>query len=333
MKRNGFDCKHHASDANPQGKIEAAQNRVLRFGGGMMATRVRKFLLFTIFQMAALLQANAVLAGDLTSPTENGIDASSTSTEQTTLSEEGIQDDVAQKAQNPVSDLVSVPFQWNLNGGFGDPERFQNQLNIQPVLPIALGPKWNLIQRIILPIYSTRQPREEFGLGDTTASFFLSPSSSGSFTWGLGPVLLLPTATRASFGAGKLGAGPTGVIVLSWQKWVVGFLVNHVWSFAGESNSVDVNQTFAQPFMNFNLPNGFYINTSPILITQWNRPASERWLVPVGLGIGKFFSTGNQKWNGQVAGYWNVVRPEEAPAWTLRFTLTLLFPVSGGPSF
>lgn len=298
-----------------------------------MGNRLLKFSLFATFQMAVLLHANAVIGGDLPSPTENGLETPAASTDQMTSSKDGSPDEVAQKAQNPVSDLVSVPFQWNLNGGLQDPERFQNLLNIQPVLPIPLGTQWNLVQRIILPIYSTRQPREEFGLGDTTASFFLSPLSSGAFTWGVGPVLLLPTATRASFGTGKLGAGPTGVIVLSWQKWVIGFLVNHVWSFVGESNSDNVNQTFSQPFMNFNLPNGFYLNTSPILITQWNRPSGERWLVPLGLGIGKFFSTGNQKWNGQLAGYWNVVRPDEAPQWNLRFSLTLLFPVTEGPSF
>lgn len=298
-----------------------------------MGNRLLKFSLFAIFHMAALLHANAVFGEDLPSPTENGLETPAPSMEKMTSSKDGSEDEVVQKAQNPVSDLVSVPFQWNLNGGLQDPERFQNLLNIQPVLPIPLGTQWNLVQRIILPIYSTRQPREEFGLGDTTASFFLSPSSSGAFTWGMGPVLLLPTATRASFGTGTLGAGPTGVIVLSLKKWVVGFLVNHVWSFVGESNSVNVNQTFAQPFVNFNLPNGFYLNTSPNLITQWNRPSGERWLVPIGLGIGKFFSTGSQKWNGQLAGYWNVVRPDEAPQWNLRFTLTLLFPVAEGPSF
>lgn len=294
-----------------------------------MDARVRQIWLGVVLQTGTLVMTDGVLANETPpqTPKDQPSESSDTPAVKAVSPPADSHDDVAKKAQNPVSDLVSVPFQWNLNGYIDESGSFQNLLNIQPVFPIPLDARWNLIQRIILPIYSTRQPRAEFGLGDTTASFFLSPSSAGAFTWGVGPVLLLPTATRSSFGAGQLGAGPTGVLVLSWQKWVVGFLINHVWSFAGEPNAVEVNQTLSQPFLNLNFSNGFYLNTSPILLTQWNRSPGNRWLVPVGLGIGKFFSTGQQRWNGQLAAYWNILRPDEAPHWNLRFTLTLLFPV------
>ena len=96
-------------------------------------------------------------------------------------------------AQNPIGDLISVPFQNNTNFDIGRSDNTQNVLNIQPVYPAHLNPNWNLIVRPILPVIS--QPpffsgRElaaaeeifgpgigdtEFGLGDLTPEFFFSP--------------------------------------------------------------------------------------------------------------------------------------------------------------
>lgn len=59
---------------------------------------------------------------------------------------------LAKAAQNPVGDLISLPFQNNTNFGFGPYERTQNVLNIQPVVPISLGSDWNLITRTIFPV-------------------------------------------------------------------------------------------------------------------------------------------------------------------------------------
>ncbi|MEO1018382.1 MAG: transporter, partial [Pseudomonadota bacterium] len=59
---------------------------------------------------------------------------------------------LAKAAQNPIANLISVPFQNNTNFNFGPRERTQNILNIQPVIPITLSPDWNLITRTIIPI-------------------------------------------------------------------------------------------------------------------------------------------------------------------------------------
>ena len=96
-------------------------------------------------------------------------------------------------AQNPIADLISLPFQNNTNFDIGRSENTQNVLNIQPVYPVHLNQSWSLITRPILPVIS--QPpffsgRElaaleeifgpgigdtEFGLGDLTPEFFFSP--------------------------------------------------------------------------------------------------------------------------------------------------------------
>ncbi len=46
--------------------------------------------------------------------------------------------ELAQKAQNPVGDLISLPFQNNTSFGIGPHNRTQNTLNIQPVYPIKI---------------------------------------------------------------------------------------------------------------------------------------------------------------------------------------------------
>jgi hypothetical protein len=53
--------------------------------------------------------------------------------------------DLAKQTQNPVSDLISVPFQNNTNFGLGPHDRTQNVLNIQPVIPVQISENWNII--------------------------------------------------------------------------------------------------------------------------------------------------------------------------------------------
>lgn len=60
-------------------------------------------------------------------------------------------------SQNPVADLISLPFQNNTNFNVGRLDNTQNVLNIQPVVPMHLNPSWNLISRSILPV--VYQPR------------------------------------------------------------------------------------------------------------------------------------------------------------------------------
>lgn len=113
-----------------------------------------------------------------------------------------------QKAvQNPVADLISLPFQNYTFLNIGPFNRARNQLNIQPIIPFHLGPV-NLITRIILPVENIPNVRREsghvFGFGDTLASFFFSPAKPGKMIWGVGPSGLIPTATPPELGQGKV---------------------------------------------------------------------------------------------------------------------------------
>lgn len=58
------------------------------------------------------------------------------------------------------------------------------------------------------------------------------------------------------------------------------------------------------------------------------RGEGNKWTVPVGGGFGKVFRIGGLPFNGNVAAFANVVRPDGAADWTFRIQLALLLPKS-----
>jgi hypothetical protein len=234
--------------------------------------------------------------------------------------------ELAKKVQNPIASLISVPFQDNINFGYGPDNEVQNVLNIQPVIPFSLSSDWNLITRTIIPVIYTPWPEDKFGLGDVNLSLFFSPAKPSKFIWGVGPVLGFPTATDKLLGPRKWTAGPTAVGLYMTGPWVVGALANNQWSYAG-SGSEDVNLTLIQPFINYNLPKGWYLSASPIMTANWKADKDgDVWTVPLGAGVGKIFKIGKQPMNAQMGAYYNVAKPEIGPDWTLRLQLQFLFP-------
>ena len=129
-------------------------------------------------------------------------------------------EELAKLAQNPVGNLISLPFQNNTNFSVGPYSGTQNVLNIQPVIPISVNKDWNVITRTILPVIS--QPAmfpgddRANGLGDTTFTAFLSPAQPDGLIWGAGPVFQLPTDTN-DLGNKNWGMGAS-VVVLKLEK-------------------------------------------------------------------------------------------------------------------
>ncbi|HTY89405.1 MAG TPA: hypothetical protein VMB80_18290 [Candidatus Acidoferrum sp.] len=237
---------------------------------------------------------------------------------------------LAKAAQNPVAKLISVPFQNNFNFGVGPNNTAQYVLNVQPVIPISLSEDWNLITRTILPIINQPSPApgtpNASGLGDINPSLFLSPAKADTkFIWGVGPTFTLPTATEAMLGNSKWCAGPAAVALTMQGHWVVGALVNQQWSFAGWGDHY-VSAFLAQPFINYNLPHGWYFSSSPIMTADWTSASKDQWTVPVGGGIGKIQWFGKLPINFQVQAFYNAVTPEYGADWQLRFQVQFLFP-------
>jgi hypothetical protein len=242
--------------------------------------------------------------------------------------------DLAKAVQNPVADLISVPLQNNTTYNIGPYERVSNVLNIQPVVPFHLSEKVLLVTRTILPIsYQpdlTSTGGGSSGVGDLNPSLFFSPANPGKLIWGLGPAFVLPTATQRAIGSGKWSIGPTAVALLQPGHWTLGLLASQVWSFAGPDDRSSVSLMTVQYFVNYNLPDAWYLSSSPILTFNWKAPSSEEWVVPFGGGIGKIFKLGQLPLNGVVQGYYNV-RPSDSQtigSWQARVQLAFLFPAT-----
>ncbi|QGM45071.1 hypothetical protein [Methylocystis heyeri] len=242
--------------------------------------------------------------------------------------------ELAKKVQNPVSDLISLPFQDNNNIHQGPYHQTGNILNIQPVIPLHLSEDWNLISRPIFPLISQVRLAPdigpEYGLGDINPQFYLSPAKpipflSGGIVAGLGPIFLLPTAGSAQLGSQKWASGVTGVGVFLSGPWVVGLLANNLWSFAGPGRR-NVNQFQAQTFVSYNFPDGWYLTSSPIITADWVARTRNQWTVPLGGGLGRVFKVNDQAVNMTLQTFYNVVRPDNGPWWQIRFQLSLLFP-------
>jgi len=126
-------------------------------------------------------------------------------------------EELAKLAQNPVGNLISLPFQNDTNLNFGPQKGTQNILNIQPVIPIEVNKDWNVITRTILPVIwnPSLYPGDDRtdGIGDTVFTAFLSPANPGKLIWGAGPVVQLPTNSNAELGNKNWGLGPSAVVL------------------------------------------------------------------------------------------------------------------------
>ncbi len=238
-------------------------------------------------------------------------------------------DELAQKAANPIADLLSVPFQNNTDFGLGPYDRTRNVLNIQPVLPLAGG---KLITRTIfpfvwLPDVTAESGSFSSGLSDIVFTAFYVPGG-GSMMWGVGPVVEFPTG-GSSRGSEKWSIGPSVVVLSQKGPWTLGILANNVWSVAGDADRQAVNRGLLQYFIVRQLGNGWYVNSAPVNTVNWKAESGQKLLVPLGAGGGKLVFFGKLPVNLQSQVYYNVVKPDIGPDWQLRFQLQVLLPVPG----
>lgn len=257
------------------------------------------------------------------------------------------QDDMAKQSQNPLGTLISSPFENNFYFGIGPSDATAYALTWKPVYPVSIG-NWNLINRFIVPVvYSEGQDTDRllgstidvgnasftelvsgsaFGLTDITYTSYLSPKESGSWIWGVGGALTMPTATEDRYASDKWSAGPAFVALTMPGNWLTGFLIQNVWSFAGPSDERNVNKFLFQYFINYNMEDGWYLSSTPIITANWEADSGNEWTIPFGGGIGRLVKFGKLPVDFKLAAYWNAEKPEHAPDWSLEFMMKFLFP-------
>lgn len=234
---------------------------------------------------------------------------------------------LAEKVANPVSDLISVPFQNNLDCCFGPEGAARYTLNVQPVIPTRLGDNLSLIVRTIVPFISQGRSAPSnlggTGLADVTQSFFLKPHTGGGLTVAAGPVFVWPTG-NSDFGGRKWGAGPTALVLKQTKSgYTMGMLANHVWSYAGWKDRPNTSNTFLQPFFSKNFKDTTSIGINTEAGYDWKHG---KWTVPVNFTLGRLAKIGKQPIQLAATGKYYVVSPTGGPEWGARLTLTLLFP-------
>jgi len=241
--------------------------------------------------------------------------------------------DAAKAAQNPLANVISVPFQNNTDFGIGQYDKTANVTNIQPILPVTLGEQgWLLINRFIIP-FPKSTPVAELenednivGIGDISYTAWFSPPGKGKLTWGFGAVTIWPTASDDRLGQGKFSIGPSFVFVKATSKFVAAAVISNWWSVAGDSDRADVNTFYFQYIFTYFLQKKWYVTTAPILLADWEMDSDQRWVVPFGAGIGKMFKIGKLPLDLNAHVYYNAIKPDGYADWQLRVQLKFIFP-------
>jgi hypothetical protein len=238
--------------------------------------------------------------------------------------------EIAKQAQNPIASLISVPIENDFNPQTGIKKDDSYVLELKPVIPVRLSNDWTMITRTVIPVIQVPDLAPGVdgtaGVGDVQLSLFLSPAKAGAVIWGAGPVISFPTASQEILGTKKVSVGPTVVVLRSQGHWLFGTLVQNLFSVAGPAARPDVNQMLLQPFANYNLRHGWYLTSSPIITANWEVSPNQRWVVPVGGGVGKIVHFGKLPVNMYTQFFRNVERPDGTTHWSARFQAQLLFP-------
>jgi len=241
--------------------------------------------------------------------------------------------DIAKESENPIGNLTVLPLQNNANFGVGPHDGTQNILEFEPVVPIHLNDQWNLITRAIIPIVWNPDlspfPSAPQAFAPTNFSAFLSPRNRvDGWTWGVGPIAQLPTATSPTVGSSVWGLGPTAVVVKTTEHVVAGLLVNQVWSLGGVDSGPGGRRYASfllEPFANYNFGRGWYVASAPI-ITDDETHAGRKWTVPVGVVGGRIIKLGGKlPVKIEIGGYYNVVTPQFGARWQLLTEVAVIF--------
>ncbi len=197
------------------------------------------------------------------------------------------------------------------------------------MVPVHVTDDWTLINRAIIPaMWSPLAHVAPQALAPTNFSSFLSPSHSvDGWTWGVGPIVQIPTATSPTIGSSVWGLGPTAVVVKTTEHIVAGVLINNLFSLGGTSGPLGTRyaQFLVEPFFNYNFGHGWFLSTAPI-ITANEYGSGKKWTVPVGLEGGQIIKViGKLPVKMSVGAYYNVVTPQNGGTWQIKSVLAVIF--------
>lgn len=246
--------------------------------------------------------------------------------------------ELAKEISNPVTSLWQLQFQFNNLKLESDPlspvsGEWVNNLYFQPVMPVSLTKKINLITRPVIALYqSVPYPTETGGverttrLGDTILAQVLSPAGTEPWIWGVGPTWIFPTAGSDLTGQGKWQVGPAVGGGYITSKFMIAALAQQWWSFAGDKDREDTSQLNLLPLINRFFGGGWSVGYSGNILVDWKAPSGEGWTVPLGASVGKVVKFGRLPVQLQVGGQYFVERPLGGPEWNFQLQITPVIP-------
>jgi hypothetical protein len=222
---------------------------------------------------------------------------------------------------------------------FGASDGDATIIRIMPLYSLRLNDAWRLVNLTLITLadvpggvpgrpVNPNPVRGEavFGLSDLIHTGFFTPEGQSGFIWGAGFILSLPTATDEVLGSGKWAVGPAIRLTYRRGPWNLGAVTGQRWSFAGQSSRPELNALLVRGTTRCRLSGGWYFIYAPIIVANWNAPSSQRWVVPVGGGLGKSFELHGRLWAASVQAYHNAIRPDAAPDWALRLQIVAAIP-------
>ncbi|GAB7127694.1 hypothetical protein JCM19000A_22010 [Silvimonas sp. JCM 19000] len=231
--------------------------------------------------------------------------------------------DDANKSNNPLNPAPGLNFQdYYVPTLFGS-DKYTNDFLLRGTLPIAPGvlPVPQLL-RATVPISTRPDPAGGYStaLGDINL-FDIFLFGANGMEFGIGPLLTMPTATHDYLGTGKWQGGLAAVVVSPTKQRLLGALVQWQHSFAGDDDRSNTNSATFQPFLIYNLPEGWYLRSTGTWTFNLNNGEG---YIPLGFGAGKAWKSGQTVYNMYVepqATVWH--EGEGQPHWTLFFGLNL----------
>ena len=251
-----------------------------------------------------------------------------TAAEQTTLTAEEVEQ------RERMRHTVFLPFKYITD--FGAENGELNMLQIRPLYTLSTE-NWNFINRPIIPIIDitgTVIGRPELpsggggdatGLGDISYTVAVEARKLKPVSVAAGLAAVFPTASEDTLGSGKWSAGPAIMVMTTQDAWSMLLSARQIWSFAGDSQRAEVNNFAMEPIFTYRLSKQWYLITDPVILANWELDSGDRWLVPLGGGTGHHLKLWEQPLDLRIEAYYNIVRSDGAPDWSMAATITFLF--------
>ena len=225
----------------------------------------------------------------------------------------------AAQANNPLANMTAFNIQNYYIGELTESDDDANQFWLRFAQPFKVfNGEW--LMRASLPLNSFPTPPDgdtETGLGDFNVfAAYLFDTGNPAVSFGLGPKLTVPTATKDELGSEKWSAGFANVLFNAKSpKFQYGYLLTWQASFAGDGGRDDVNIGALQPFAFYQLGKGLYLRSTPIWVYNFE---NDDYSVPLGLGIGQVIPKGKTVFNIFVEPQFSVAdrRPGQ-PEWQI----------------